>query len=102
LDRLTATGSLGYQVLGDPPGYDLNNASYGKLGGYYQFTDQTGGGAEFRFSQKLFPTGEGPRELTVYVTHRFDERMRVSGYILEGFSDGSPDGGFGVLVTFDL
>jgi len=99
LDRFTTMASLGYRVLGDPPGYDLNNAAYGTLGGYYQFTDQTGGGAEMRFSQKLFPTGEGPRELTAYVSHKFDQSLSFSGYVLKGFSDGSPDSGFGVLIT---
>jgi hypothetical protein len=80
----------------------LSDAAYGILGGYYQFTDQTGGGAEMRFSQKLFPTGEGPRELTAYVSHRFDDSLKISGYVLKGFSDGSPDSGFGVLATFCL
>jgi hypothetical protein len=101
-DRFTATGSLGYHVLGDPPGYDFSNAAYGIFGGYYQFTDQTYAGAEMRLSQKLYATGAGPRELTAYVSHQFDESLRISAYVLKGFSDGSPDSGFGVLITSDL
>ena len=101
-DSFTAMGSLGYHVLGDPPGYDFSNAAYGIFGGYYQFTDQTGAGAEMRLSQKLYATGAGPRELTAYVSHRFDESLKISGYVLKGFSDGSPDSGFGVLLTSDL
>ena len=98
-DSFTATGSLGYQVLGDPPGYDLSNAAYGIFGGYYQFAERTYAGAEMRLSQKLYATGEGPRELTAYVSHQFDESLKISAYVLKGFSDGSPDSGFGVLLT---
>jgi hypothetical protein len=98
-DNFTATGSLGYLVLGDPPGYDFNNAAYGILGGYYQFTGQTGAGAEVRVSQKLYATGDAPRELNAYVSHQFDKKLKFSGYVLKGFSDGSPDSGFGMLLT---
>jgi hypothetical protein len=101
-DSFTAMGSLGYQVLGDSPVYDFSNAAYGIFGGYYRFTDQTGAGAEMRLSQKLYATGEGPRELTAYVSHRFNDSLKISGYVLKGFSDGSPDSGFGLLVTSDL
>jgi hypothetical protein len=101
-DSFTATGSLGYQVLGDSPGYDFSNAAYGIFGGYYQFTDQTYAGAEMRLSQKLYATGAGPRELTAYVSHQLDESLRISAYVLKGFSDGSPDSGFGMLITSDL
>ena len=101
-DRFTATGSLGYQVLGDPPGGDLNNAAYGMLGGNYQFTGQTAAGAELRMSQKLYATGTGPRELVVYLSHRPDERLRISGYLLKGLSDGSPDSGIGAMITTAL
>jgi hypothetical protein len=101
-DRFTATGSLGYQVLGDPPGDDLNNAAYGMLGGNYQFAGQTAAGAELRVSQKLYATGAGPRELVVYVGHRSGENLKISGYALKGFSDGSPDNGFGVMITTAL
>jgi hypothetical protein len=98
-DSFTAMGSLGYLVLSDPPGYDFNNAAYGILDGYYQFTDQTGAGAEVRLSQELTATGARPRELTAYVSHRINKRLNIRGYILKGFSDGSPDSGFGLLVS---
>jgi len=101
-DSFTAMGSLGYLVLGDPPGADFNNAAYGILGGYYQFTDQTGAGAEMRLSEKLTATVAAPRELTAYASHKFDESLKISAYVLKGFSDGSPDSGFGMLLTLGL
>lgn len=98
----TAMGSLGYQVLGNPPGGNLNNAAYGIVGVYSQFSGQFGVGAEMRMSQKLSATTAGQRELTAYLNHRFGEGLFIRGYVLKGFSDGSPDFGFGLLVSSDL
>lgn len=100
-DSFTAMGSLGYQVLGDPPELTSITRLMASFG-YYQFTDQTGAGAEMRLSQKLTATGAGPRELTAYVSHKFDKSLKISGYVLKGFSDGSPDSGFGMLLTLGL
>jgi hypothetical protein len=101
-DRFTAMGALGYEVLGSPVGVTMNNVMYGILGGYYQIADQTGGGAEMRVAQKPSAIGAEQRELTVYVSHRIDESLKFRAYVLKGFADGSPDSGFGLLVTSDF
>ena len=98
-DGFTAMGALGYEVLGSPAGVSMNNVAYGILGGYYQVTDRTGGGAEMKLSQKPSAIDAEQRELTVYVTHGTDEGLKIRGYVLKGFADGSPDSGFGVLVS---
>ena len=92
-------GSLDYEVLGSPAGFDMNNVVYGILGGNYKFTDQTSGGAEMRLSQKPSATGAEQRELTVYARHRIEEGINIRGYMLKGFADGSPDSGFGVMIS---
>ena len=98
-DRFTAMGALGYEVLGSPDGADANNVVYGTLGGAYRFTGQTSGGAEMRLAQKPSTAGAEQRELTVYVNHMTDDDLNVRGYVLKGFADGSPDSGFGVMVS---
>lgn len=98
-DGFTAMGALGYEALGSPAGVSMNNVAYGILGGYYQVTDQTGSGAEMKLSQKPSAIDAEQRELTVYVSHGTDEGLNVRGYLLKGFADGSPDSGFGVLVS---
>jgi len=102
IDRFTAMGALGYEVLGSPAGVDMNNVVYGVLGGYYQMTGQTGGGLEMKVAQKPSAIGAEQRELTAYAIHRSDENLNIRGYVLKGFSDGSPDSGFGVLLTVAL
>jgi len=102
IDRFTAMGALGYEVLGSPAGVDMNNVVYGVLVGYYQMTDQTGGGLEMKAAQKPSAIGAEQRELTAYAIHRIDENLNLRGYVLKGFADGSPDSGFGVLLTVAL
>lgn len=98
-DSFTAMGSLGYEVQGSPAGVDMNNVAYGILGGNYQFTDQTGSGAEMKLSQMPSTAGAEQRELSVYASYWVDDSFKIRGYVLKGFTDGSPDSGFGVLVT---
>ena len=101
-NRFTALGALGYQVLGSPAGVDMNNVVYGILGGYYQVTDQTGGGVEVKVSQKPSAIGAEQQELTAYVSHSIEDGLKIRGYVLKGLADGSPDNGFGLLVSSDL
>lgn len=102
IDRFTAMGALGYEVLGSPAGVDMNNVVYGVLGGYCQMTGQTGGGLEMKVAQKLSAIGAEQRELTACAIHRSDENLNIRGYVLKGFADGSPDSGFWVLLTVAL
>lgn len=101
-DGFTAMGALGYEVLGSPAGVDMNNVVYGVLGGYYQMTNQTGGGVEMKVAQKPSAIGAEQRVLTAYAIHRIDKNLHIRGYVLKGFADGSPDSGFGVLLTAAL
>jgi hypothetical protein len=101
-DQFTVMGSLGYLILGNPPGGNFNNVAYGIVGVYSQLSGQIGGGAEMRISQKYSDTTSGQGELTIYLNHKFGKGQYMRGYVLKGFSDGSPDFGFGLLVASEL
>jgi hypothetical protein len=96
LDRFTPAISLGYETYGSPVGVKLNNAAYGILGGDYQIAEQRHAGFEFLLAQKNSADGAGRRELTAYLNQGIGNDIYIRGYVLKGFSDGSPDGGFGV------
>lgn len=98
-DKFTPMVSLGYKILGSPAGIAMNKVAYASLGGAYQFTDQTSGGADMDLSQSPSTTSAGQRELTVYVNHKIDKSLKVQTYVLKGFSNGSPDHGIGALVS---
>lgn len=100
LDRFTAMGSLGSRILGNPNGISLNTVLYGSFGGVYQFTNQASGGVDMSLAQRPSATTAGQQELTAYVNYRIDKRLKAQGYVLKGFSDGSPDRGVGALVTY--
>ena len=98
-DKFTPMVSLGYKILGSPTGIAMNKVAYASFGGAYQFTDQTSGGADMDLSQRPSTTSAGQRELTVYVNHKIDKSLKVQTYVLKGFSNGSPDRGFGALIS---
>lgn len=100
LDKFTAMGSLGSRVLGSPAGITLNTVLYGSFGGAYQFTKQTSGGVDMGLAQNPSATGARQQELTAYVSHKIGKNLKAQGYVLKGFSDGSPDNGVGAAVFY--
>lgn len=99
-DKFTAFGTLGYKVLGDPAGVNLDNVFYGSLGGSYKFTQKTSGGVILDLRQKASPTGAPQRELTAFVSHKIDKTWKAQAYLVHGFADGSPDWGAGAMVAY--
>jgi hypothetical protein len=99
LGRFTSMTTLGYEFVGKPAGSDLNNVIFALLGADYSFTSHTSGGAEFKASESYSVIAEGQRELRLYANLRISPAVNLRGYALKGFSDGSPDTGFGILVS---
>ncbi|OIR08434.1 hypothetical protein GALL_92280 [mine drainage metagenome] len=98
LGRFTPMGSLGYEILGSPAGLALNNVTYGTVGGDYRFTDETHTGIQYFLSQRIAASIPEQKELTVYMNHSIDDNLNIRGYVLKGFSDASPDSGFGLML----
>jgi hypothetical protein len=91
-------GSGGYKILGDPPGIDYDNVFYGSVGLSHRLDNANTAGLEF-FAQEAVLSGiDGQSELTLFLTHRQDTRTKLTGYVLKGLADGSPDWGFGVVL----
>jgi len=99
LGRLTTILEGGYRVRGDPPGLDLNNTAYGALGGSWRLRSGLRAGLLYQLSQAPIDGGSGAREATLFVTRELSAQHRFTGYLLKGFSDGSPDWGAGLLLT---
>ncbi|MDO8291364.1 MAG: hypothetical protein Q7T29_00650 [Gallionella sp.] len=99
-NNFTALGSLGYKVLGSPAGISMNKALYGSFGGSYQLDDKIYGGVDLSLSQSPSTTGEGHRELTAYVSRKINKNFKAKGYVLKGFSNGSPDSSLGAQIYY--
>ena len=95
----TVFGTLGYKVLGSPPGVTLNNVFYASLGAGHQYSQETSAGLILNLQEKAFPTGFPQQELTAYVSHKLGKTWKAQAYAVKGFSNGSPDWGAGAMFS---
>lgn len=91
-------GSIGYKFLGDPPGTDYQNVFYGSLGFSRKLDAARTAGVELYAQEAATSGGTTPLELTLYLGSKMDKKTKLTGYVLKGLSDGSPDWGFGVAL----
>jgi hypothetical protein len=91
-------GYGGYKIIGDPPGTDYRNVFYGSIGVSRKLDNASTAGVEF-FAQEAVLSGiDGQSELTLFLSNKPDNKTKVTGYILKGLADGSPDWGVGVAL----
>lgn len=95
-EKFTPMLSLGYEFLGSTADLKLNDVAYGILGGDYLVDDQMHAGFELLLAQKNSADGANRSELSLYINRDIGNDIYMRGYVLKGFSDGSPDGGLGV------
>jgi len=96
---LNWSGTAGYLVSGDPAGVTYKDVFYGRLDVEHDFARNTVGVA-FDTQQATVPGGDAPARLSGYLTTHLGKHSKLTGYLLRGFSDASPDWGMG--VTFSL
>jgi len=94
----TAFGTLGYRVYGDPETFDLDNVWFASLGFSHPLSAATSAGAIADWREASSLTGDPRRELTVFATHHLSAAWSLQGYMVKGFSDGSPDWAAGAVV----
>lgn len=99
-NKFTALGSLGYKFMGGATGINMNKVIYGSFGGSYQLDDKMNGGIDIQLSQNPYSMGERHQELSAYVSHKINKNFRAKGYVLKGFSNGSPDSSLGAQVYY--
>lgn len=93
--------NLGYRVYGDPSGIDLKNVAYGGLGVSGKLTQTVSIGTSWDYRPKITSTGDPSNELTVFSSHRINQKNKVQVYAVTGFSEGSPDWGGGLTLTHE-
>ena len=98
LDSNSVYGTAGYKILGDPSGVDFRNVLYGSLGLSHKLDASQTAGMEWYAQQAAVSGGPASSELTLYLGNKVDKKTKVTGYLLKGFSDGSPDWGLGVVL----
>lgn len=97
--KVTPLATLGYRVLGDPPGVDLDNVVYASAGLTYAIDKRTNTGAIFDYREASSERAEARRELLVFLSGKPQPGWSLQGYAVRGFSDDSPDWGVGLIVS---
>jgi hypothetical protein len=100
LDSFTTFATLGYKFRGDPPGVDLSNTWLAYIGGSYRFTRSLNAGMDFYFQQAAYSLTDDQMELSAFLGYRLKNAKSLRGYLIKGLSDGSPDWGVGISITF--
>jgi hypothetical protein len=101
LDRHSLFFTVGYKIFGDTDTVKINNVFYGSIGDSYRYNKTTSFGAFYDIREATTEFTEGMSELTGFISHRMNPKWKVMGYLVKGFSDGSPDIGAGVLFSRD-
>lgn len=93
-------GSLGYQLTGDPPGVDLNNIFYARIGDALPLQNNREVGLSLYLSDALADNRDDFTELDLFYSTKPAPKRRLYSYFRLGFSDSSPDWGLGLRYTF--
>ena len=93
-------GALGYQLTGEPPGVDLNNVFYGRIGNALPLRDNREVGLSLYLSEALAADRESFTELDVFYAAMPAPDRRIYTYFRMGFTDSSPDWGLGIRYTY--
>lgn len=95
-------GYVGYKYLGDPDYVDFNNVAYGALALSHKSSDETRYAIEGYMEQAAIDGNDPKREVSLILDHWLNDQKRISGYVLKGFSDASPDWGAGLALKYSF
>lgn len=95
-------GNLGYQITGDSATVNYDDVLYANAGATYPMEKGRSIGAMLEVSQAATPGFDSPAQVTLFLNQEMDKKRDLYFYVLLGLTDGSPDTGVGVHVTYKL
>lgn len=96
--RVTPFGTVGYRFVG---GSGLDNIFFMSVGGSYAMTQAWSAGLIFDYRQATSSQTDDPAEFTPFATWKFRDDWSMTGYGLIGATNGSPDYGAGLQVSYN-
>lgn len=93
-------GDASFTFMGDPPGQDLRDRPAFSIGAGYRATETLTVSALLDWRRALVEGNDDPLELYGIVTFRVTRAFSISPYALAGLTDGSPDFGLGVEMSY--
>lgn len=95
-------GEIGYRVLGDPDGVELENGLYGSIGASAILGGGVVGIASYDYVAASVSTLEDSQSLFAGLVVPVGRRLSLTGYGTAGLSDSAADYGVGLLLSFKL
>lgn len=93
-------GDASFTIMGDPPGQNLRDRFGASIGLGYQATETVTLSTLLDWRTALVRGNDDPVELYGFVTVKLTPALRATPYVLVGLTDGSPDFGLGVEVSY--
>ncbi len=106
VDLTKAAGSVnlfataGYRWMGSSPTFQLQDGFLGSVGFSTNVTPSTSVGLIYDYRESASLTAQNPSEITGFIGWKLSEQVRLQTYGVVGFSNGSPDTGLGVQISF--
>jgi hypothetical protein len=91
--------TLGYQFMGQPDDFELDDRAYFSLGTDAKVNDTLRLGGGYDFKQAASATSDDASELMGYASIKLAAGTMLNLYGVKGLSDGSPDWGAGAQVS---
>lgn len=98
--KTTWFGTVGYAMLGDPPGINLKDVPYLTVGASHRVRPDLSAGGMLYTRDAVVSGGDQRQELTGFVTQHLDRHRKVQVYALLGLASGSPDYGGGAIFSY--
>ncbi len=92
----------GYRINGDPQTFSLQNTAFASLGAVRYATNGGSWGVAYDFGQAATSGTSDAHELSSWFVFRLTGKTRLQIYGLTGLSDGGPDYGGGLRLSFKL
>jgi len=93
-------GDVSYTVIGEPPGQHFRNRLAASVGIGRQFTSDIAGTLLLDWRRAIVAGRDDALELVGIVQWRLARTLTVSPYLFVGLTDGSPDVGLGIEVSW--
>ncbi len=98
--NFTALGTVGYRVYGDSSDAPLDDVFFGSVGGTYKLAANTSAGVIYNYRPAITRSGSAVSDMMAFVSRKINNNWKAQGYLVKGFSNGSPDYGVGALVGY--
>lgn len=100
--KTSAFATVGHKFYGTSSNISFQNVYYFSLGGSYTISNELSAGIIYDFREAATASGTATKELTFFTSKKLNNKKKLLGYLVKGLSDGSPDWGIGISLSYTL